>query len=311
MHFYCNKEDKQEVTNTIFIIGCYCILCKDFTVKKLKKKFSKFVEYIIPFRDATPSENLFELKLKDCWKSLVKAKMNNIINMATFDFELYTHYEQVENGDMNWIIQSKILAMMSPTDNPINTEEDCTHKPEFYINFFEDHSIKTIIRLNKVEYDETYFIEKGIEHHEMYFNDGTVPSLSMVEKFISIVEGTLENSTAIAVHCKQGIGRTGTLIACYLIKNYQFSAPESIAFVRIMRPGSIVGMQQLFLENIEPKLLKWGSKDNKSKKKNSKKSLKRKRDEESSENAHEVSELSPAKRRKVDKLSLVKIKKKL
>lgn len=45
-----------------------------------------------------------------------------------------------------------------------------------------------------------------------------------------------------------GLGRTGTLIACYLMKHYKFTAAETIAWCRICRPGSIIGPQQNFLE---------------------------------------------------------------
>lgn len=45
-----------------------------------------------------------------------------------------------------------------------------------------------------------------------------------------------------------GLGRTGTLIACYIMKHYRFTAAEAIAWIRIARPGSIIGPQQRYLE---------------------------------------------------------------
>nr|XP_023482854.1 dual specificity protein phosphatase CDC14B isoform X16 [Equus caballus] len=44
-----------------------------------------------------------------------------------------------------------------------------------------------------------------------------------------------------------GLGRTGTLIACYIMKHYRMTAAETIAWVRICRPGSVIGPQQQFL----------------------------------------------------------------
>lgn len=44
-----------------------------------------------------------------------------------------------------------------------------------------------------------------------------------------------------------GLGRTGTLIGCYLMKHYRMTAAESIAWLRICRPGSVIGPQQQFL----------------------------------------------------------------
>ena len=48
--------------------------------------------------------------------------------------------------------------------------------------------------------------------------------------------------------CTAGLGRTGTLIACYVMKHYRFTHAEIIAWIRICRPGSIIGPQQHFLE---------------------------------------------------------------
>ena len=45
-----------------------------------------------------------------------------------------------------------------------------------------------------------------------------------------------------------GLGRTGSLIACYMMKHYKFTAAESIAWLRICRPGSVLGPQQHWLE---------------------------------------------------------------
>ena len=52
----------------------------------------------------------------------------------------------------------------------------------------------------------------------------------------------------IQCHCVAGLGRTGTLIGCYLMKHYEMSAAETIAWIRIVRPGSILGPQQHYME---------------------------------------------------------------
>ena len=51
----------------------------------------------------------------------------------------------------------------------------------------------------------------------------------------------------LAVHCLAGLGRTGTLIGLWIMKNYNFTAEEVIAYLRIIRPGSIIGLQQQYL----------------------------------------------------------------
>ena len=52
---------------------------------------------------------------------------------------------------------------------------------------------------------------------------------------------------ALAVHCKAGLGRTGTLICAYIMRYHGFTAAEAIGYCRICRPGSVVGPQQTYL----------------------------------------------------------------
>jgi hypothetical protein len=59
------------------------------------------------------------------------------------------------------------------------------------------------------------------------------------------------------VHCKAGLGRTGTLIGCYMIYKYNFTGEEAIAWLRLARSGSVIGPQQLFLTKIGEVLHKW------------------------------------------------------
>lgn len=67
----------------------------------------------------------------------------------------------------------------------------------------------------------------------------------MAERFIELINKN--GNKKIAVHCKSGLGKTGTMIACYAIKNFKFKGPEIIGWVRLCRPGCIVGNQQHFL----------------------------------------------------------------
>ena len=56
------------------------------------------------------------------------------------------------------------------------------------------------------------------------------------------------------MHCKAGLGRTGSLIGCYIMKHWRWTAMETVAWLRICRPGSIIGHQQEWLEEKEAEM---------------------------------------------------------
>lgn len=92
------------------------------------------------------------------------------------------------------------------------------------------------------------FRDVGLKFYDLFFPDCTAPPFEIVERFLEIVEST---EGAIAVHCFAGMGRTGTLIACYMIKHLDFNAAEATAWCRLCRYGSIIGVQYKFLERHE------------------------------------------------------------
>ena len=100
------------------------------------------------------------------------------------------------------------------------------------------------------------FVRGGLQHHDLYFLDGSVPSEDIIRSFLDITE---RETHAVAIHCKAGLGRTGTLIGLYAMKHYGFPAAEFIGWIRICRPGSVLGPQQQFLVAMESTMKRWAA----------------------------------------------------
>jgi cell division cycle 14 len=230
-----------------------------------------------PFHDASPIVCTYDLSVWDCLCGLEKARQlgffryNNTPNNVPppslantslppgvhtnspdpFSVEEYEYFEQVENGDLNWIVSKKILAFAGPQNQKVITPEGfCMLTPADYIPYFLKQNVKLVIRLNKKCYDENDFEKVGIRHVQHYYLDGSCPEMRILQAVMADME-SVGKDEAMAIHCKAGLGRTGTCIGAYLMKHYRLTAREVIGWMRICRPGMVIGPQQHFLHDIE------------------------------------------------------------
>ncbi|XP_054722708.1 LOW QUALITY PROTEIN: dual specificity protein phosphatase CDC14C-like [Uloborus diversus] len=244
VHYTSTNGEKR--TNAAFLIGSYMIIQHG---KSPEEAYRPLIfggsPPFLSFRDASVGPSTYHLGLLDCFRAIKKALINGFFSFENFDVADYEHYERVESGDLNWIVPNKFIAFCGPHPKSKIENGYPLHSPESYIPYFRKHNVTTIVRLNKKIYDAKRFLENGFDHRDLFFVDGSTPSDAIMREFLEISE---KAKGAVAVHCKAGLGRTGTLIACYIMKHYRFTAAEAIGWIRICRPGSIIGHQQLWLE---------------------------------------------------------------
>lgn len=73
--------------------------------------------------------------------------------------------------------------------------------------------------------------------------DMEAPSQEQLDRCISAMRRAADRGMGVAVHCTAGLGRTGTVLACYLLTQGQ-TADNAIARIRRLRPGSIETEEQ-------------------------------------------------------------------
>ena len=99
--------------------------------------------------------------------------------------------------------------------------------------------IRLLVNLHVRPHDPARLERHGLREVHLPVKDFDAPSPVQIERGVAAILDARAAEEGAAVHCGGGLGRTGTLLACYLAKVQGFGAEEALRRVRILRPGSV------------------------------------------------------------------------
>jgi atypical dual specificity phosphatase len=102
------------------------------------------------------------------------------------------------------------------------------------------HAEKISLVVNLLENGHPEEALAGFAMRELHLpvRDFTAPTLDQIEAAVTAIDAAHGAGERVVVHCAAGIGRTGTLVACYLV-SAGMSPDAAITRVRELRPGSL------------------------------------------------------------------------
>ena len=241
------SPDGPLLTNAVLLLGAY-MLSKHATLERVVSCFQFATEVCGAYRAG--SDDDLELPLADCWAALKRSMDHGWFSATAIDSDPAEHERRSTppSPDLHAIIPGKLIALRGPSHLPASAHcedtargGDLLHRdlsPPHCAEVLKPLDVRAVVRLGGPAFSPAALLGAGIAAADLAFDDAACPPPDVVAKFMLIAEGV---RGAVAVHCDDGRGRTGTLIALYLMKRHGFTARQAIAWLRMVRPGSVAG----------------------------------------------------------------------
>lgn len=137
----------------------------------------------------------------------------------------------VTPDDGNWLIPHRLLACAYPwgQDGLANLAL---------------RGISVVVNLHERGHEPTRLARLGLTQIHLPVPDFTPPTPEQLADGVAAITHALADGKCVAVHCAAGLGRTGTLLASYLVSR-GFEPAAAIAQIREVRPGSVETASQV------------------------------------------------------------------
>ena len=126
--------------------------------------------------------------------------------------------------NFSWLIKNKLAGSAIPT----SIDE---------VQWIIEQGVKSIVTVREEPLDDDWV--KDVNYLHVSSNDMGVPEFADLTYAIDFIHRRITNNEPVMVHCLAGMGRTGTILACYLVKHQNMPADKAIQKIREERSGSI------------------------------------------------------------------------
>ncbi len=98
--------------------------------------------------------------------------------------------------------------------------------------------VTVVVNLEEEPHVEAAMTRAGLKQVHLPVVDFSAPGHRQLVAGVAAIDEAITAGGAALVHCRYGIGRTGTLIACWYV-SHGLGAAAAITRVRDARPGSV------------------------------------------------------------------------
>ena len=135
-----------------------------------------------------------------------------------------------------WIVENVIAGCSRPGAGGGNLDRD--------LETLRGRGIGALLTLTETPLPTGDLDRHGIVNLHIPVDDFHAPTTMQMLDALAFLDQARSAGTPVAVHCLAGQGRTGTVLAAYLIRG-GISAADAIAEVRAVCPGAIESAPQM------------------------------------------------------------------
>ncbi len=145
--------------------------------------------------------------------------------------------------NFSWVIENRLAGSGLPV-----TEDE--------FEWLLEQGVRTIVTVREVPLPSKWIDGKDVQYLHLDVEDYGAPTLEVLDQAVDYIDGQISKRRPVMVHCAAGKGRTGTVLAAYLVKKENLTAEQSIERIRSTRPGSVQSVAQEMAVSMYEKYLK-------------------------------------------------------
>jgi atypical dual specificity phosphatase len=132
-----------------------------------------------------------------------------------------------------WVIEGRLAAsgrLMTPSQ----------------LAWAASHGIKSVVTIREVPLESAWFTSGcGIVYRHIKVKDHSAPPVKELNELITYIDSEITKGRPVIVHCNGGSGRTGTVLAAYLMKKEVLTTELAVRKLKEIRGRTVIHRKQL------------------------------------------------------------------